>query len=60
MAVFGIGFALLFVTAYGRAIKAITDLGYDLDPSTTIMITGKMPKQQKIKQITAQVVEELF
>ena len=60
MAVFGIGYALLFVTAFGRAIKAITDLGYDLDPSTTIMITGKMPKQQNIKQITAQVVEELF
>ena len=46
MAVFGIGYALLFVTAFGRAIKAITDLGYDLDPSTTIMITGKTPKQQ--------------
>ena len=40
MVVFGVGYSLIMVSAYGRAIKAITNLGYDIDTTATVLITG--------------------
>ena len=38
--VFGVGYSLIMVSAVGRAIKEITNRGYCMDTSTTMLITG--------------------
>ena len=37
---FGIAFSFINVSTFGRAIRAITDLGYVMDMNTTVLITG--------------------
>ena len=41
LSVFGIGFPFIMVSTFGRAIQAITDLGYVADTNTTVLLTGQ-------------------
>ena len=40
LSVFGIGFPFIMVSTFGRAIQAITDIGYVADTNTTVLLTG--------------------
>lgn len=40
MVIFGFGWALITVSTFGRATKAITNLGYNIDTNTMVLITG--------------------
>ena len=54
MVIFGIGYSLIMVSTFGRAIKAITNLGYDMDLSTTVWITGR---QLQLKSVFETVLK---
>ena len=40
LSVFGIGFPFIMVSTFGRALQAITDLGYVADTNTSVLLTG--------------------
>ena len=40
LSIFGIGFPFIMVSTFGRAMQAITDLGYVADTNTTVLLTG--------------------
>ena len=49
--VFGVGYSLIMVSAVGRAIKEITNRGYCMDTSTTMLITGMSVLPQRYSNV---------